>query len=143
MSHTAPALVTTEWLENHLMAPDIRVVDASWHMTGSGRDALGDYKEAHIPGAVFFDIDEICDLDNPLPHMMPSSEKMSSRMRKLGLGDGNRVILYDNSDLRSSARVWFMLKAFGLWDVAILDGGFQKWKTERRKIEDITPIPRN
>ncbi len=142
MPDKSPALVSTEWLEEHLSAPDIRIVDATWHMPGSDRNARTEYGEAHIPGAVFFDIDEICDLDNPLPHMLPSLEKMSSRMRSLGIGDGNRVIVYDNSDVRSAARVWFMLKAFGLWDVAILDGGFQKWKNERRQIEDIPPIPR-
>ncbi len=142
MSDTAPALVTTEWLETHLSAPDIRIVDATWHMPGSDRNAGNEYKAAHIPGAVFFDIDEVCDLDSSLPHMLPSSAKMSSRMRKLGIGDGNRVIIYDNSDVRSAARVWFMLKAYGLWDVAILDGGFQKWKKEHRPIEDIPPIPR-
>ncbi|PCI44493.1 MAG: 3-mercaptopyruvate sulfurtransferase [Alphaproteobacteria bacterium] len=142
MPDHVPPLVSTEWLNEHLSAPDIRIVDATWHMPGDERNALGEYKEAHIPGAVFFDINEICDLDNPLPHMLPSAEKMSSCMRKLGIGDGNRVIIYDNSDVRSAARVWFMLKAFGLWDVAILDGGFQKWKTERLDIEDIPPIPR-
>ncbi len=142
MPDNSPALVSTDWLMEHLAAPDIRIVDATWHMPGGERIAARDYNEAHIPGATFFDIDEICDLDNPLPHMLPSPEKMSSRMRKLGIGDGNRVIVYDNSDLRSAARVWFMMKVFGLWDVAILDGGFQKWKSERRPIEDIPPIPR-
>lgn len=142
MSDTAPALVSTEWLAEHISAPDIRVVDASWHLPDQDRDAKAEYKEAHIPGAVFFDIDEICDLDSPLPHMLPSSEKMASRLRHLGIGDGNRVIVYDNSPVKSSARVWYMLKTFGLWDVAVLDGGFAKWKEERRDIEDIPPIPR-
>lgn len=142
MPQTTPALVSTDWLSDHLMAPDIRIVDATWHMPGSDRNAHNEYRESHIPGAIFFDIDEICDLDSPLPHMLPSAEKISSRMRKVGIGDGNRVIVYDNSDVRSSARVWYMLKAFGLWDVAVLDGGFQKWKNERRTIEDIPPIPR-
>lgn len=142
MPDNTPPLVSTEWLSEHLSAPDIRIVDATWHMPGDERNAYNQYREAHIPGAVFFDIDEICDLDNPLPHMLPSAEKMSSRMRKLGIGDGNRVIVYDNSDVRSAARVWYMLKTFGLWDVAVLDGGFQKWKAERREIEDIPPIPR-
>ncbi|NOZ43528.1 MAG: 3-mercaptopyruvate sulfurtransferase [Alphaproteobacteria bacterium] len=142
MSDTAPALVSTEWLRDHLAAPDIRIVDASWHLPPAGRDAHRDYNEAHIPGAVFFDIDEICDLDNILPHMLPSAEKMSSRMRKLGIGDGNRVIVYDSSDVCSAARVWLMLKIFGLWDVAVLDGGFGKWRREHGPTEDIPPIPR-
>lgn len=142
MSEPAPALVSTQWLMDHLAAPDVRIIDATWHMPGADRKACGEYREAHIPGATFFDIDEICDLDSPLPHMLPSAEKMSSRMRKLGIGDGNRVIVYDNSDVRSAARVWFMLKVFGLWDVAVVDGGFQKWKSEHRRTEDIPPIPR-
>ena len=142
MPDTTPPLVSTDWLKEHLSAPDIRIVDATWHMPGSDRNARNEYGQAHIPGAVFFDIDEICDLDHPSAHMLPNAEKMSSRMRKIGIGDGNRVIVYDNSDVRSAARVWFMLKSFGLWDVAILDGGFQKWKAERYPIEDIPPIPR-
>ncbi|WP_417624050.1 3-mercaptopyruvate sulfurtransferase [Paremcibacter congregatus] len=142
MADTAPALVSTEWLAEHLSAPDIRIVDASWHLPDQGRDAKAEYREAHIPGAVFFDMDDICDQDCALPHMLPSAAKMASRMRKLGIGDGNRVIVYDNSDLRSAARAWYMLKCYGLWDVAILDGGFQKWKKEHRETEDIPPIPR-
>jgi len=136
------ALVTTQWLQDHLNAPDVRIVDASWHLPAAGRSPKAEYDEAHIPGAVFFDIDEICDQDCDLPHMMPSAEKMSSRMRKMGIGDGNRIIIYDNSDLRSAARVWYMLKAFGQRDVAMLDGGFQKWRAEHRPIEDMPPMPR-
>jgi len=141
MPDSSSSLVSTEWLREHLDAPDVRIIDASWHL--DGRDAKAEYEEAHIPGAVFFDIDDVSDTDSPLPHMMPSPEKMASRMRKLGLGDGMRFVVYDNSDLRSAARVWFMLKAFGQRDVSILDGGFQKWKNENRKIEDIPPMPRH
>lgn len=136
------ALVNTAWLESHLSAPDVRVVDASWHLPAAGRNAKAEYDEAHIPGAAFFDIDQVCDLESDLPHMMPRAEKMSSRMRKLGLGDGNRIIIYDNSDLRSAARVWYMLKSFGQRDVAILDGGLQKWRAEHRETEDLPSMPR-
>ncbi|MFC7050334.1 3-mercaptopyruvate sulfurtransferase [Emcibacter nanhaiensis] len=135
------ALVSTDWLLQHLEAPDVRVVDASWHLPWAERDGKAEYEESHIPGAVFFDQEEICDTDSHLPHMLPSPEKMSSRMRKLGLGDGMRIVVYDNSDIRSAARVWFMLKAFGHRDVAVLDGGFQKWRAEGKPTEDIPPVP--
>ena len=137
MRQEIPALVSTQWLEDHLSAPDIRIIDASWHMPASGRDARSEFETMHIPGATFFDIDEICDSDNPLPHMLPSSEKMSSRMRQLGLGDGNRIIVYDSSNVCSSARVWWMLKIFGHHDVAVLDGGLRKWTMEERPVEDL------
>ncbi len=138
----ANTLVTTEWLEQHLDAPDVRVVDASWYLPDAGRDARAEYKAAHIPGAVFFDIDEICDTDSPLPHMLPSQEKFASRMRKLGLGDGNRIIVYDGAGIFSAARVWWMFRAMGHEDVAVLDGGFAKWKAEGRPVEDMPPMPR-
>lgn len=92
---TQSALVSTEWLAEHLNAPDVRIVDASWYLPGSPRDPRAEYEAEHIPGAVFFDIDEIADPDTDLPHMLPSPEKFSSRMRTLGIGDGNRVIVYD------------------------------------------------
>ncbi|WP_138379856.1 3-mercaptopyruvate sulfurtransferase [Luteithermobacter gelatinilyticus] len=141
MAENYPALVSTQWLADHLHAPDVRVVDASWHMPDQGRDARAEYNEAHIPGAVFLDLDDVCDTDIDLPHMLPSPEKLSSRLRKLGLGDGMRIVIYDNSDVKSAARAWFMLRCFGHRDVAVLDGGFQKWRAENRPTEDIPPIP--
>ncbi|MFZ5930510.1 MAG: 3-mercaptopyruvate sulfurtransferase [Pseudomonadota bacterium] len=135
-------LVSTEWLAQHLNAPDVRVVDASWYLPDAGRDARAEYKAAHIPGAVFFDIDEISDTASPLPHMLPSQEKFASRMRKLGLGDGNRIIVYDGAGIFSAARVWWMFRAMGHEDVAVLDGGFAKWQAEGRPVEDMPPMPR-
>jgi len=129
------SLVTTEWLEAELGAPDLRVIDATLFLPGSGRNARAEYEAAHVPGAVYFDISEIADLDSPLPNMMPGEAKFASRMQTLGLGDGNRIIVYDNSPLHTSARAWFMLKAFGAHYVAILDGGFQKWRAEGRTFE--------
>jgi thiosulfate/3-mercaptopyruvate sulfurtransferase len=142
MTEVLNTLVSTEWLAAHLNAPDIRIVDASWYLPGSGRDPRAEYKEGHIPGAVFFDIDEICDTANPLPHMLPSQEKFASRVRKLGLGDGVKIIVYDGAGLFSAARVWWMFRAMGHEDVAVLDGGFPKWKTEQRLIDDLPPQPR-
>jgi len=135
-------LVSTEWLAQHLNAPDVRVVDASWYLPDAGRDAKAEYKAAHIPGAVFFDIDEISDTASPLPHMLPAQEKFASRMRKLGLGDGNRIIVYDGAGIFSAARVWWMFRAMGHEDVAVLDGGFAKWQAEGRPVEDMPPMPR-
>lgn len=135
---TSP-LVTTEWLAAHLDAPDIRIVDASWYLPQMQRDAKAEYTVAHIPGAVFFDIDEICDLDSPYPHMLPSPEKFSSRVRAMGLGDGNRIVVYDGAGLFSAARVWWMFRVMGHEDVVVLDGGLKKWKAEGRPVDDRTP----
>ncbi|TPE52219.1 3-mercaptopyruvate sulfurtransferase [Amaricoccus solimangrovi] len=136
-------LVSTDWLAAHLGAPDIRVLDASWHMPAEGRDAQAEYRERHIPGARFFDIDEISDEQSDLPHMAPPVEKFISRMRAMGIGDGHRVIVYDTKGLFSAARVWWLFRLFGKTDVAVLDGGFPKWLAEGRPVEDGTPILRD
>jgi thiosulfate/3-mercaptopyruvate sulfurtransferase len=135
------ALVSTEWLERNRAAPDLRLVDATWHMPGSGRDARAEHAAAHIPGAVFFDIDEVADESSPLPHMLPSAAKFSSRVRKLGLGDGARIVVYDNNRFFASARVWWMFRLFGHRDVAVLDGGLAKWLAEGRPVEDSPSRP--
>jgi thiosulfate/3-mercaptopyruvate sulfurtransferase len=127
------ALVTTEWLANELGASDLRVVDATWFMPGHG-DAAADYEREHIPGAVFMDLAGLADTSSDLPMMLPSAEKFASRMQSLGLGDGSRIVLYDSSPYTTSARAWWMLTTFGAHDVAILDGGFAKWKAEGREV---------
>jgi thiosulfate/3-mercaptopyruvate sulfurtransferase len=136
-------LVSTEWLAEHLNAPDVRILDASWHMPGSGRDARAEFEAAHIPGARFFDIDEISDDQSSLPHMAPPVEKFVSRMRGLGIGDGHRVVVYDTHGLFSAARVWWLFRLFGKRDVAVLDGGLPKWRAEGRPVEDGVPILRD
>jgi thiosulfate/3-mercaptopyruvate sulfurtransferase len=135
-------LVDTEWLATRINAPDIVVFDASWHMPETGRNAREEYMEAHIPGALFFDIDEIADLTSPLPHMLPPPEKFSSRMRRMGVGDGCRIVIYDTHGLYSAARVWWTFRVMGATDVAVLDGGLKKWRAENRAIEDGPPAPR-
>ncbi len=141
MSYANPdALVASAWLADHLTAPDVRVVDASWYLPAQGRDPLAEYREAHIPGAVYFDIDDIADTDSALPHMLPAPEKFASRVRRLGLGDGHRIVVYDGDGLFSAARVWWMFRVFGHDDVAILDGGLPKWRAERRRTESTLPI---
>ncbi len=136
-------LVSTDWLEAHLDAPDLRVIDASWHMPGAGRDARAEYAEAHVPGARFFDLDEISDLRSDLPHMAPPAEKFVTRMRGLGIGDGHRVVVYDSAGLFSAPRVWWLFRLFGKEDVAVLDGGLPKWRAEGRRVEDTPPLLRD
>ena len=139
----AEALVSTQWLADHLAAPDVRVVDASWYLPSQGRNARAEYEAEHIPGAVFFDVDEISDSATELPHMLPPPEKFSARVRKLGLGNGNRIVIYDGSGVAmAAARVWWMFRVFGHKDVAVLDGGLPKWLRERHPVEDLPPMPR-
>ncbi len=136
------SLVSTDWLAEHLEAPDLRVVDATWYLPSQGRNGRAEYEARHIPGAVFFDIDEIADTGSDLPHMLPSPEKFAARVRKLGLGDGNRIVVYDQHGLMSAARVWWMFRVFGHRDIAVLDGGLPKWIAEGRPTEDRLPQPR-
>lgn len=136
-------LVSTAWLAEHLDAPDIRILDASWYLPGADRDPLADYQAAHIPGGVFFDIDDISDETSALPHMLPNPVKFSSRLRKLGLGDGSRMVVYDSTGLTSAARAWWMLRAMGHEDIVVLDGGLPKWISEGRSISDRRPLPRD
>ncbi|MEM6549265.1 MAG: 3-mercaptopyruvate sulfurtransferase [Pseudomonadota bacterium] len=135
-------LVSTAWLGERLDAPDIRILDGSYFLPDAGRDAKADYATAHIPGARFFDIDEIADTANPLPHMLPPVEKFVSRVRRMGIGDGHRVVVYDQAGLFSAARVWWMFRVFGHEDIAVLDGGLPKWRAEGRPVDDETPDPR-
>lgn len=136
----ANTLVSTQWLFEHLSSPDVRIVDGSWHLPDAKRDPRAEYNESHIPGALFFDIDDICDTENPLPHMLPDPAKFASRVQDMGLGDGNRVVVYDAAGLFSAARVWWMFKIMGHEDVAVLDGGFPKWRSEGRPTEDLPPV---
>ncbi len=131
----AQFLVSTDWLAEHMSAPDLVVVDGSWYLPPMNRDPKAEYRENHIPGAVFFDIDEIADTTSDLPHMLPRPEKFSSRMRKLGIGDGQRIVVYDGAGLYSAARVWWTFRVMGVADVAVLDGGLPKWLAEDRPVE--------
>jgi thiosulfate/3-mercaptopyruvate sulfurtransferase len=136
-------LVSTDWLASHMRDPDLRILDASMYMPGSDRNARAEYAEGHIPGARFFDIDEISDSRSDLPHMAPPIEKFMSRMRAMGVGDGHQVVVYDGAGLFSAARVWWLFKLMGQNDVAVLDGGLPKWVAEGRELEDMPPIIRD
>jgi len=134
-------LVSTAWLADHLGRRNVRVVDGSWHMPQLNRDARAEFTEAHIPGAVFFDIDAIADRGSPLPHMLPRAPEFAREVGSLGIGARDRVIVYDSRGVVSAARVWWTFRAFGHDAVAVLDGGFPRWRAEGRPIESGTPAP--
>ncbi len=135
-------LVTTRWLADVLDQPDGAAVDCTAFLPGSGRAARSEYLAAHIPGARFLDIEEVRDKGHPASHMLPSAEEFGRAMADLGVGRADRLVVYDNSPLRTAARGWFMLRHFGAERVAILDGGLQKWLAEGRPTEAGEPAPR-
>jgi thiosulfate/3-mercaptopyruvate sulfurtransferase len=129
-------LVSTPWLADHLGEPSLRVVDGSWYLPTSGRDARAEYLAGHLPGAVFFDLDVISGRASPLPHMLPPARQFAEQVGALGIGDGDDVVVYDGSGANlSAARVWWMFRAFGQERVAVLDGGLPKWRAEGRPLE--------
>ncbi|MDA9207548.1 3-mercaptopyruvate sulfurtransferase [Octadecabacter sp.] len=136
-------LVSTSWLADHLKDPDLRILDATWFMPNEARDARAEYDAAHIPGARFFDIDDISDHRSELPHMVPPVEKFMSRLRAMGVGDGHQVVVYDSMGIFSAARVWWMFRLMGKMDIAVLDGGFAKWQAEEHPVEDLAPVIRD
>lgn len=136
-------LVSTEWLAGQLKNPDLRIFDASWYLPTSDRDPKAEYASGHIPGARFFNIDEISDARSELPHMLPPVEKFMSRMRAMGVGDGHQVVVYDGQGLFSAARVWWMFRVFGQDNIAVLDGGLPKWLAEGRPVTDTPPTIRD
>tara|TARA_R110002033_G_scaffold64568_3_gene115546 strand:- start:804 stop:1658 length:855 start_codon:yes stop_codon:yes gene_type:complete len=140
MSDDPKTLVSTEWLAKHIKDPDLRILDASWYLPDAKRDPKAEYDAAHIPGARFFDIDDISDARSDLPHMAPPVEKFMSRMRAMGVGDGHQVVVYDGAGIMSAPRVWWLFRLMGHENVAVLDGGFPKWQAEGRAVEDMPPV---
>ncbi len=136
------ALVSTEWLADNLGARDLRILDATLVAADTGRDPRAEYDAGHIPGARFLDLAKLRDTASPLPNMLPPVEQTASRLRALGIGDGDRVVLYDDSPWRTAARAWFVLRTFGIANLAILDGGLAKWRAEGRPLETDTAPPR-
>jgi len=131
-------LVSTEWLAARMDAPDVKILDASYN-PAPGMPLDANHRIEHIPGARFFDIDEIADTSNPLPHMLPAPEKFVSRVRRMGIGDGDQVVVYDDKGLYSAARAWWMFRVMGHDDVVVLDGGLPKWKAEGRPTSNEPP----
>jgi thiosulfate/3-mercaptopyruvate sulfurtransferase len=138
---TVDTLVDTAWLAAHLGEPDLRVVDATWYLPTLRRDARAEFAAAHVPGAVFFDIDAIADRASPLPHMLPDPAAFARAVGDLGIGDGDRVVVYGARHMVASARVWWTFRVFGHDRVAVLDGGFPRWRAEGRPVESGEPAP--
>ena len=136
------SLVTTDLLAGELGAPDLVILDCSMFMAADGRDPAGEFAETHIPGARFLDIEALSDDAHPAPHMLPGAASFGAAMEALGVGRDDRIILYDNSPLRSATRGWFMLRHYGAEHIAVLDGGLGKWKREGRPVESGSPAPR-
>lgn len=141
-SRRAEALISTDELQTILGQPDVKVVDASWYMPAEKRDPHKEYAEAHIPGAVYFDIDQIADRSIPLPHMFPSAELFAAEVGKLGVSNADRVICYDGGKMTAAGRAWWMFRAFGHARVQVLDGGFTKWRAEGRPVESGVTQPK-
>lgn len=139
---TGDPLVSASWLLENMSAPDVRILDATWIPSFANADRTGrsSYEAGHIPGAAFFDIDEIADTETDLPHMMPGSVMFASRARKLGIGDGNRIVVYDSNSFFASARAWWMLRVMGHSDVKVLDGGLTAWTEAGGALEDLPPV---
>lgn len=130
MPFAAPPLVTTDWLADHLAAPDLRIIDGSWYLPQMKRNARQEYEKQHIPGAVFLDLDQISDRESPFPHMLPSAEAFARDFGDLGIANDQHVVIYDGAGLFSAARFWWMFKAMGHEKVSVLDGGLPKWLAE-------------
>src|SRR5579862_5868696 len=133
------ALVSAEWLAAHLGDPHVRVLDSSFKQPGVTPTARQDYDAGHIPGAVFFDIDDVAEPGTLLPHMIPTAARFAEKMAERGIGNDDRVVVYDANGLSSAGRAWWMLRLFGHDNVALLDGGLLKWKAEGRPLETKTP----
>lgn len=132
---TEHPIVSTDWLANHLTSPDIVVVDGSWYLPQMGRNADQEFLDGHIPGAVRFDIDDVSDPSSGLPHTLPQPHAFASKVRRLGIGDGQTIVVYDGMGYFSAPRVWWMFKVMGVKDVFVLDGGLKKWSSEDRPLE--------
>ena len=138
-SPDTPALVDTRWLHEHLGDSGLRIVEATWYLPTVDREGIDDYRNAHIPGAVFWDIDAICDPDSALPHMLPGEAAFADHMARLGISNDDHVVVYDNSGMQTSPRVWWTLRIFGHRRVSVLDGGMRKWRAEGRPVAADVP----
>lgn len=139
------ALVSTDWLEAHLVDPDLRILDCTWHHASTNLDGRTQYRGRHLPGSVHFDIDHIADKTSKLPHMLPRPEEFAVKIGLLGIGTGDRVVVYDRyCGGAAAARAWWMFRCFGYENIAMLDGGYGKWNAEKRPVEmaPVRPEPK-
>jgi thiosulfate/3-mercaptopyruvate sulfurtransferase len=136
MSDRSHWFVSTEWLAAHLGDPGVAILDGSWHLATTGRSAEAEYRAAHIPGAIFFDIDGVADTANPLPHMLPTPEAFARAVGAMGIDEAQRIVVYDSAGIASAPRTWWTFKVMGARDVVILEGGLPKWRAEGRPVDD-------
>jgi thiosulfate/3-mercaptopyruvate sulfurtransferase len=134
-------LVSTQWLDAHIDDVNLKLIDASWYLPNMQRNSYAEYSALHIQGALFFDIDKICDQTSDLPHMAPSVEVFTAYLCTMGISDSNQIVVYDGAGLFSAARVWWLFKLMGLDNVAVLDGGLPKWRAEERKVDNLVVQP--
>jgi thiosulfate/3-mercaptopyruvate sulfurtransferase len=134
-------IVSPDWLAARLKEPDLRILDADWYLPAEGTTGAAEYAREHLPGAVFFDIDAIADKSTDLPHMLPSAERFAEMVGALGVGAGDRIVVYDHYGLRSAARAWWMFRVMGHSEVFVLDGGLPRWKAEGHPVTDHPAVP--
>lgn len=136
MSEKSPFVVSPEWLVEHLKDPGLSIVDASWYLPAQNRDARAEYDAAHIPGAVFFDHDEVVDPDNPLPHALPAPTVFEQHASAMGIGRDDTIVVYDGPGMFTAPRVWWMFRTMGAQNTFVLDGGFDNWKAAGHIVTD-------
>ena len=139
--NTENVLVSSNWLAAHLNDADVKIVDGSWYMAAENRDPHDEYATAHLPGAVYFDIDAISDTSNPLPHMFPDTNTFAAAVSKLGIANGDHIVTYDGGSMAAAGRVWWMFRAFGHERVSVLDGGMRKWREDGGAVDSGTADP--
>ena len=137
---TAP-LVSTAWLSDRLGTPGLRVLDASFYLPTEAKDAAALFEAAHIPGARFFDLEQVADQETDLPHMVPTSGRFERMVAALGVSEGDHLVFYDQKGLFSAARGWWLMRLFGHDCASVLDGGLPKWRSEGRSLEQGSPPP--
>jgi len=134
MPETSPFIVDADWLEQRLGTPGLSIVDASWYLPAQRRNAKAEYDAAHIPGAIFFDQDVVVDPDSPLPHTLPRPEVFAQHVGSMGISADDTIVVYDGPGMFAAPRVWWMFRVMGVFQVYVLDGGFDGWKTEGRPV---------
>ncbi|EHK56558.1 3-mercaptopyruvate sulfurtransferase [Allomesorhizobium alhagi] len=134
MPETSPFVIDADWLEQRLGTPGLSIVDASWYLPAQKRNAKAEYDAAHIPGAIFFDQDVLVDPDSPLPHTLPRPEIFAQHVGSMGISADDTIVVYDGPGMFSAPRVWWMFRVMGVFQVYVLDGGFDGWKTEGRPV---------
>jgi thiosulfate/3-mercaptopyruvate sulfurtransferase len=134
MPETSPFVIDGDWLQSRLTTPGISIVDASWYLPAQGRNAKAEYEAGHIPGAVFFDHDQVVDPDSTLPHTLPRPEVFARHAGSMGISADDTIVVYDGPGVFSAPRAWWMFRVMGVFQIYLLDGGIDRWKKEGRPL---------